>query len=229
MKKKTVTALLALALLASSPARAWVAAGGYHGGVAVGYHPPCCYHGGYGYSGAAVAGAAVAGAMVGAAVASSAAPAGVLRLARARVLRRAGLVHAGRRHRRRVAARRVLEHLDQRRLVHELLGRFLHAVLLERRPHVPGRQPAVAPLRLPWRRGHPTAAFFISAGAATIRPRRSHSRPRARRTQGRRRIPSTAFGHRRRAAVGPRTGAVRPRGARTPRAACPLPRPPGSR
>ena len=77
MKKKTVTALLALALLASSPARAWVAAGGYHGGVAVGYHPPCCYHGGYGYSGAAVAGAAVAGAMVGAAVASSAQPAPV--------------------------------------------------------------------------------------------------------------------------------------------------------
>ena len=76
MKKTTITALLVLALLASTPARAWVAAGGYHGGaVAVGYHPPCCYHAGY--SGAAVAGAAVAGAMVGAAVASAAAPAPV--------------------------------------------------------------------------------------------------------------------------------------------------------
>lgn len=70
MKKTTVATLLAAALLAMmpSPARAWVAAGGYHGGVAVGYHPPCCYHG---YSGAAVAGAAIGGAMIGAAVASS--------------------------------------------------------------------------------------------------------------------------------------------------------------
>ena len=87
MKKKTVTALFAFALLASSPARAWVAAGGYRGGVAVGYHPPCCYHGGYGYSGAAVAGAAVAGAMVGAAVASSAQPAPVYYAAPATVAR----------------------------------------------------------------------------------------------------------------------------------------------
>jgi hypothetical protein len=74
MKTRTVATLLAAALLAgiASPARAWVAAGGYHGGVvAVGYHPPCCYHG---YSGAAVAGAAIGGAMVGAAVASAAQP-----------------------------------------------------------------------------------------------------------------------------------------------------------
>lgn len=75
MKKRTVATLLAAALIATmpAPARAWVAAGGYHGGVAVGYHPPCCYHAGY--SGAAVAGAAVAGVMVGAAVASAAQPA----------------------------------------------------------------------------------------------------------------------------------------------------------
>jgi hypothetical protein len=74
MKKRTLATLLSAALLAAmpSPARAWVAAGGYHGGVAVGYHPPCCYHGGY--SGAAVAGAAIGGAMIGAAVASSAKP-----------------------------------------------------------------------------------------------------------------------------------------------------------
>jgi hypothetical protein len=74
MKKKTLATVLAAALLATlpSPARAWVAAGGYHGGVAVGYHPPCCYHAGY--SGAAVAGAAIGGAMIGAAVASSAKP-----------------------------------------------------------------------------------------------------------------------------------------------------------
>jgi hypothetical protein len=73
MNKKMTAALLSAALLASvaTPARAWVAAGGWHGGVAVGYHPPCCY------GGAAVAGAAVAGAMVGAAVASSAQPAPV--------------------------------------------------------------------------------------------------------------------------------------------------------
>jgi len=79
MKKRALATLIAVALLATLPApgRAWVAAGGYHGGyhgaVAVGYHPPCCYHAGY--SGAAVAGAAVAGVMVGAAVASSAKPA----------------------------------------------------------------------------------------------------------------------------------------------------------
>ncbi len=74
MKKRTLNILLSAALLAAmpSPAWAWVAAGGYHGGVAVGYHPPCCYHAGY--SGAAVAGAAIGGAMVGAAVASAAAP-----------------------------------------------------------------------------------------------------------------------------------------------------------
>ncbi len=75
MKTRTVATLLAAALLVgiASPARAWVAAGGYHGGaVAVGYHPPCCYHAGY--SGAAVAGAAIGGAMVGAAVASAAQP-----------------------------------------------------------------------------------------------------------------------------------------------------------
>jgi hypothetical protein len=71
MKNRTLATLLAATLLASlpSPAHAWVAAGGYHGGVAVGYHPPCCY------SGAAVAGAAIGGAMVGAAVASAAHPA----------------------------------------------------------------------------------------------------------------------------------------------------------
>lgn len=71
MKNKNLAMLVAAALLATlpSPALAWVAAGGYHGGVAVGYHPPCCYGGGY--SGAAVAGAAVAGAMVGAAVVAS--------------------------------------------------------------------------------------------------------------------------------------------------------------
>ncbi len=75
--KKTLATLLSAALLATmpSPAHAWVAAGGYHGAVAVGYHPPCCYHAGY--SGAAVAGAAIGGAMVGAAVASAAAPAPV--------------------------------------------------------------------------------------------------------------------------------------------------------
>jgi hypothetical protein len=74
MKKRALATLIAVTLLVTFPApgRAWVAAGGYHGRVAVGYHPPCCYHAGY--SGAAVAGAAVAGAMVGAAVASSAKP-----------------------------------------------------------------------------------------------------------------------------------------------------------
>jgi len=68
MTRKTLATLLAAALLAAlpAPAGAWVAAGGYRGGVAVGYHPPCCYHG------AAVAGAAVAGAAVGAAAASAA-------------------------------------------------------------------------------------------------------------------------------------------------------------
>ncbi len=72
MTNRALATLLAAALLAAmpSPARAWVAAGGYHGAVAVGYHPPCCYHAGY--SGAAVAGAAVAGAMVGAAATSAA-------------------------------------------------------------------------------------------------------------------------------------------------------------
>ncbi len=70
MKNRTLATLLAAALLASvaSPASAWVAAGGYRGGVAVGYHPPCCY------GGAAVAGAAIGGAMVGAAAASAARP-----------------------------------------------------------------------------------------------------------------------------------------------------------
>ena len=52
--------------LSPEPALGWVAAGGYHGAVAVGYRPPCCY------GGAAVAGAAIAGAAVGAAVASTA-------------------------------------------------------------------------------------------------------------------------------------------------------------
>lgn len=68
MTRKTLATLLAAALLAvlPSPAGAWVAAGGYRGGVAVAYHPPCCY------GGAAVAGAAVAGAMVGAAATSAA-------------------------------------------------------------------------------------------------------------------------------------------------------------
>ena len=72
MKKRTVATLLAAAVLATlpAPASAWVAAGGYHGRVAVGYHPPCCYH-----SGASVAGAAVAGVVVGAAIASAAKPA----------------------------------------------------------------------------------------------------------------------------------------------------------
>ena len=72
MNKRTVATLLAVALIAMmpAPAGAWVAAGGYRGGVAVAYHPPCCYH--PGYSGAAVAGAAIGGAMVGAAVASAA-------------------------------------------------------------------------------------------------------------------------------------------------------------
>jgi hypothetical protein len=67
MKRLTaVAALLAVAIsICPSPALGWVAAGGYHGAVAVGYRPPCCY------GGAAVAGAAVAGAMVGAAAASS--------------------------------------------------------------------------------------------------------------------------------------------------------------
>jgi hypothetical protein len=70
MKNKTLATFVAAAFLATapSPALAWVAAGGYHGGVAVGYHPPCCY------GGAAVAGAAVAGAMVGAAVVASSQP-----------------------------------------------------------------------------------------------------------------------------------------------------------
>jgi hypothetical protein len=73
MNRKTIAAFVCAALLAgvASPARAWVAAGGYHGAVAVGYRPPCCY------GGAAVAGAAVAGAMVGAAVATAAQPAPV--------------------------------------------------------------------------------------------------------------------------------------------------------
>jgi hypothetical protein len=68
MKKLiAAAALLSVAVsLSPAPALGWVAAGGWHGGVAVGYHPPCCY------GGAAVAGAAVAGAMVGAAVASTA-------------------------------------------------------------------------------------------------------------------------------------------------------------
>jgi hypothetical protein len=68
MTRKTLATLLAAALLAAlpAPAGAWVAAGGYRGGVAIGYRPPCCYHG------AAVAGAAVAGAAVGAAAASAA-------------------------------------------------------------------------------------------------------------------------------------------------------------
>ena len=68
MRKVTAAAALlaAAASLSPSPAFGWVAAGGYHGAVAVGYRPPCCY------GGAAVAGAAVAGAAVGAAVASTA-------------------------------------------------------------------------------------------------------------------------------------------------------------
>jgi hypothetical protein len=76
VKTRTLVTLLAAALLVAvpTPARAWVAVGGYHGAVAVGYHPPCCYHA---YSGAAVAGAAMAGAMVGAAAASAAQPAPV--------------------------------------------------------------------------------------------------------------------------------------------------------
>jgi hypothetical protein len=68
MRKLTAAAALlaVFASLSPAPALGWVAAGGWHGGVAVGYHPPCCY------GGAAVAGAAVAGAMVGAAAASAA-------------------------------------------------------------------------------------------------------------------------------------------------------------
>jgi len=68
-RNRILAPLLAGAVLAAipSPARAWVAAyGGYHGGVAVGVRPPCCY------GGAAVAGAAVAGAAIGAAAASAA-------------------------------------------------------------------------------------------------------------------------------------------------------------
>ena len=66
--KKIIAAAVLLSVavsLSPSPALGWVAAGGYHGAVAVGYRPPCCY------GGAAIAGAAVAGAAVGAAVASS--------------------------------------------------------------------------------------------------------------------------------------------------------------
>jgi hypothetical protein len=93
MKKRTLATLLSAALVATipAPARAWVAAGGYHGGVAVGYHPPCCYHG---YSGAAVAGAAIGGAMVGAAVASSAKPAPVYYAAPAPVYYAAPVTYA---------------------------------------------------------------------------------------------------------------------------------------
>ena len=67
--KKVIAAVALLAVAVSispAPALGWVAVGGYHGAVAVGYRPPCCY------GGAAVAGAAIAGAAVGAAVASSA-------------------------------------------------------------------------------------------------------------------------------------------------------------
>ena len=67
--RNLIAAAVLLAVAASlspEPALGWVAVGGYHGAVAVGYRPPCCY------SGAAVAGAAVAGAAVGAAVASTA-------------------------------------------------------------------------------------------------------------------------------------------------------------
>ena len=94
MNKRTLAALLTAALLASvpTPALAWVAAGGYHGGVAVGYHPPCCYHGGY--SGAAVAGAAIGGAMVGAAVATAAKPAPVYYAAPAPVYYAAPVTYA---------------------------------------------------------------------------------------------------------------------------------------
>jgi hypothetical protein len=90
MNRKTVAALLSATLLASvaTPARAWVAAGGYHGAVAVGYRPPCCY------GGAAVAGAAVAGAMVGAAVASAAQPAPVYYAAPAPVYYAAPVTYA---------------------------------------------------------------------------------------------------------------------------------------
>ncbi|HEY1435790.1 MAG TPA: hypothetical protein VGG65_10460, partial [Thermoanaerobaculia bacterium] len=90
MSRKTVAAFLCAALLASvaTPARAWVAAGGYHGAVAVGYRPPCCY------GGAAVAGAAVAGAMVGAAVASSVQPAPVYYAAPAPVYYAAPVTYA---------------------------------------------------------------------------------------------------------------------------------------
>ncbi len=92
--KKNLATLLAAALLATlpAPAHAWVAAGGYHGGVAVGYHPPCCYHGGY--SGAAVAGAAIGGAMVGAAVATAAQPAPVYYAAPAPVYYAAPVTYA---------------------------------------------------------------------------------------------------------------------------------------
>jgi hypothetical protein len=68
MKKTLTIAVLLAVILPSFPAAvsAWVAVGGYRGGVAVGYRPPCCY------GGAAVAGAAVAGAAIGAAAASTA-------------------------------------------------------------------------------------------------------------------------------------------------------------
>ena len=71
MSKRTIAALLLVAWAAAmpAPARAWVAAGGYRGGAAIAYHPPCCYNRG------AVAGAAVAGAVVGAAAATTAAAA----------------------------------------------------------------------------------------------------------------------------------------------------------
>ena len=58
MKKLiTATALLAVAVsISPAPAFGWVAVGGYRGGVAVGYRPPCCY------GGAAVASSAYAAA-----------------------------------------------------------------------------------------------------------------------------------------------------------------------
>jgi len=66
--------MVALLEAIATPALAWVAAGGYHGAVAVGGNR-CCYHSGCCYSGGAVAGAAVAGVAVGAVAGAAAASA----------------------------------------------------------------------------------------------------------------------------------------------------------
>ena len=78
-----------------------------------------------------------------------------------------------------VAAARLLEHVGQRRLVHELRGRLVPAVLLRRRAHVPGDDAVgVAPHLALRPRGRAARVAKIPLGPAAERAWAEGRRPR---------------------------------------------------